>query len=86
MRIEIETDLRGPIRRAHRQKPSATGTESPRISRRERALRRIALGMHIEELVQSGQVESYAEVAKLCLVSRARVSQIVSYSRSLQQL
>jgi hypothetical protein len=49
--------------------------ESPRVPRLARLM---ALALHIEALVQSGTVSSYAEVARLGHVSRARVCQILS--------
>ena len=78
MRIELDADFRAPTRRTRRKKPVAKGAKPGRISRHERTLRRIALAQHIEHLVSTGQVESYAEIALMCGVSRARVSQVVS--------
>ena len=49
--------------------------ESPRVPRIARLM---ALALQIEALVQSGTVSSYAEVARLGHVSRARVCQILS--------
>jgi hypothetical protein len=43
-----------------------------------RIARLMALALHIEALLQTGTVSSYAEVARLGHVSRARVSQILS--------
>jgi hypothetical protein len=45
-------------------------------SRTDRRLYFIALARHIEEAVDSGQFESLAAVARVCRVSRARVSQM----------
>jgi len=41
----------------------------------------MALAMRLEELIRSGQVTGYAELARLGHVSRARLSQIVSLLR-----
>jgi hypothetical protein len=48
---------------------------SPRVPRIARLM---ALALHIEALVQSGTVPSYAQASRLGQVSRARVSQILS--------
>ena len=56
--------------------PKAPGTEpAPRVPRIARLM---ALAWHIETLVRGGTVSSYAEVARVGHVSRARVCQIVS--------
>ena len=45
-------------------------------SRADRRLYFIALALHIEYAVDSGEYESLAAVARACGVSRARVSQV----------
>src|SRR5712692_9892576 len=55
-------------------RPVAT-VPSPRVPRIARLM---ALALHIEALVQTGTVPSYAAAARLSHVSRARVSQILS--------
>jgi hypothetical protein len=57
------------------QAASPVTEESPCVPRIARLM---ALAFHIEALVQSGTVSSYAEVARLGHVSRARVCQILS--------
>jgi hypothetical protein len=52
-----------------------TKARSPRIPRIARLM---ALARHIEELVRSGTVGSYAAAARLGHVSRARMSQILA--------
>jgi hypothetical protein len=52
-----------------------TKTSSPRIARIAQLL---ALARHIDDLVRSGAVCSYAAAARLSHVSRARMSQIVA--------
>jgi len=54
---------------------SAASEESARVPRIARLL---ALAWHIEELVRSGTLASYAAAARLGHVSRARLSQIMS--------
>jgi hypothetical protein len=53
-------------------------TASPPSSRVPRIARLMGLALHVEALVGSGTISSYAEVARIGHVSRARVSQIVS--------
>ena len=76
MRIELDVDLgrRSEPPPAH---DDATRAEHRHLARQGRHLRRIALAQHIDHLVQSGQVESYAEIARMCGVSRAAVSKVV---------
>lgn len=74
MRVEMGVEFRSErrAREAEAQEPS-----DHEISRsRDRQLYWLALAMHIEELVLSGQVKSYAEIARMCDVSRARVSTV----------
>ena len=75
MRVELKVNLR----RRDRQPPSndrADKADNRRLDREERCLRQLALAQHIDQLVVTGQVESLAEVARMCGVSRARVSQV----------
>jgi len=48
----------------------------PRVSRL------MALAIHMQELVDSGEVTDYAELARLAHVSRARITQIMNRKRS----
>ena len=52
--------------------PSPVSTRAPRIARL------MALALRLEALVQAGTVGSYAELARLGHISRARLSQILS--------
>jgi hypothetical protein len=47
-------------------------------SRIPRVARLLALAWHVDELVRSGTVSSYAAAARLGHISRARMSQILS--------
>ena len=49
----------------------------------DQQLRWLALAIHIEDLVLSDQIKSYADIARLCGVSRARVSRILYSSSGL---
>jgi hypothetical protein len=55
--------------------PAATSPPSARVPRIARLM---ALALRLEALVQEGTVPSYAELARLGHVSRARLSQILS--------
>jgi hypothetical protein len=62
---------RGSRKRPTRQATAEAG-RVPRVSRL------MALAMRFDELIRSGQVTGYAELAKLGHVTRARLSQIAS--------
>jgi hypothetical protein len=53
----------------------------PPPSRHDRHLRNLALALHIQELIASGRIKNQAEVARLCEVSRARISQVMDLVR-----
>jgi len=69
-------------RRGRASRPEADGAGSPPnsmpSSRIPRIARLLALAWHVEGLVRSGTVSSYAAAARLGHVSRARLSQILS--------
>ena len=60
-----------PVATPTTQAPEACARRIPRIARL------IALARHIEALVRSGTVGSYAAAARLGRISRARISQIL---------
>jgi hypothetical protein len=67
--------------RGRSQEPHADERQPPTtvaLPRVPRIARLMALALHIETLIRVGAVSSYAEVARLGHVSRARVSQILS--------
>jgi hypothetical protein len=51
--------------------------ERLRVDRAERRARHLALAYWIDGLIRSGEVEDLAGVARMCGVSRARVSAVV---------
>ena len=53
-------------------------TEPLTEGRQPRVSRLMALAHHLEQLVTSGQVKDYAELARLGRVTRARISQIMN--------
>ena len=76
MRIELDVDL-NRCRDPAPATDKAAGAEQRRSAREDRRLRRIALAQHIDHLVQTGQVESHADIARMCGVSRAAVTKVV---------
>ena len=71
MRIELEAQWPGS--------PERSRTETETIPPTKRPLRRlwyIALTRHIDHLIETGEVASLAEVARMCCVSRARITQL----------
>ena len=56
----------------------ATETTKARLPRIPRIAQLLALARHIDDLVRSGTVGSYAAAARLGRVSRARMSQILA--------
>jgi hypothetical protein len=61
-----------------RQAAARSPDPSPATARVPRIARLMALALRLEALVQEGTVSSYAELARLGHVSRARLSQILS--------
>src|SRR6516164_10358834 len=82
--MNTSTVIRGtlPLRRrgsAQEHDPTpATETTKARSPRIPRIAQLLALARHIDDLVRSGAVCSYAAAARLAHVSRARMSQILS--------
>jgi hypothetical protein len=70
-RVHFNNRGRGSRKRPTRQSTAEAG-RVPRVSRL------MALAMRFDELIRSGQVTGYAELAKLGHVTRARLSQIAS--------
>ena len=74
--IECRVHFNNRGRGSRKRPPSDRGTDAegrvPRVSRL------MALALRLEELIRSGEVTGYAELARLGHVSRARLSQIVS--------
>jgi len=51
--------------------------KSTRTSHADRRLWFIAVARHCEELINTNQVDSHAEIARMCGVSRSRISQVL---------
>ena len=75
MRVEIAVELGQTRREPKAEKHKSHAPQIPRV--RDRQLRWLALALHIEDLVQNGKVANLAAVARMCGVSRARVSMVV---------
>jgi len=77
LRVEFKVKLAGR-RPAPKPAPGARA-ERLRQDRAARKARNLALAHYIDKLVRSGEVADLAAVARLCGVSRARVSAVVSF-------
>jgi hypothetical protein len=64
--------------RGSRKRPRFDCETDAEADRVPRASRLMALAIRFDELIRSGQVTGYAELARLGHVSRARLSQIAS--------
>jgi len=64
--------------RGSRKGPPSDRAASTEAGRVPRVSRLMALAMRFDELIRSGQVTGYAELARLGHVTRARLSQIAS--------
>jgi len=64
--------------RGSRKGPPSDRAASTEAGRVPRVSRLMALAMRFDELIRSGEVTDYAELARLGHVSRARLSQIAS--------
>jgi hypothetical protein len=73
MRIEIEVDWKTPVR----QRAPDNGQRHPTRGSPESQLYWLALALHIEDAIAPSKMKNYAEVARRCGVSRARVSQVI---------
>ena len=78
MTIEVPLSFQ-PVGRCGR-KALRPGQEKPALppGRVPRVARLMALALRVDELVRTGQVRSYTELASLGQVTHARISQIVS--------
>lgn len=79
LRVEFKVQLAGR-RPAPKAEPGAKA-ERQREDRAARRARNLALAYHIDHLIQSGEVADLAAVARLCGVSRARVTAIAGLRR-----
>jgi hypothetical protein len=77
LRVEFKVAFSG--RRAAPKAVPEPGVKAERlrVDRAARRARNLALAHYIDSLVRSGEVEDLAAVARMCGVSRARVSKVV---------
>ena len=73
--IECRVHFNNRGRGSRKRPPSDRGSEAGRVPRVSRLM---ALAMRLDDLIRSGQVTGYAELARLGHVTPARLSQIVS--------
>jgi len=78
LRVEFKMAVAGRRPAPTPEADPATRTERRRIDRAARRARNLALAYYIDGLVRSGEVADMAAVARMCGVSRARVSKVVS--------
>ncbi len=64
--------------RGSRKRPPSDRGSTAEAGRVPRVSRLMALALRLDELIHSGQVTGYAELARLGHVTRARLSQIMS--------
>src|ERR1700758_2675800 len=64
--------------RGSRKRPPSDRASTAEAGRVPRVSRLMALTVRLEELIRSGEVPGYAELARLGHVTRARLSQIMS--------
>jgi hypothetical protein len=75
--IECRVHFNNRGRGSRKRPPSDRGSDAE-AGRVPRVSRLMALALRLDELIRSGEVTGYAELARLGHVSRARLSQIAS--------
>lgn len=68
----------GRARRGRKQVREGAAETVPNPDRIPRVTRLMALAIHMDDLIQRGEVTDYAELARLAHVTRARVTQIMN--------
>jgi hypothetical protein len=78
-RFEVKTTLPHRVRQINRpERQPGMGVEVvPRPGRHIRAAQVLALALQFQEMIGSGEVRDYADLARLGCVSRERISQIM---------
>lgn len=75
MTVEFKVNFGGQ-RPAPKPAPAAKA-ERQLLDRAARRARNLALAHHIDSLIRSGEVEDLSAMARMCGVSRARISKVV---------
>lgn len=76
LRVEFKVQLAG--RRPEPKAAPGAKRERQRQDRASRRARNLALAHYIDHLIRSGEVADLAAVARMCGVSRARISKIAA--------
>ena len=75
--VEVKFKFRPSAPEAGRRgRPAAIAT-TPQSGKLPRITQMLALALHFEEMVQTGEARNYADLARLGCVTRERVSQIM---------
>lgn len=69
--VEIQFSLRSHAPVTTESRPLPSNGRLPRVTQV------LALAIHLENMIRSGEAKDYADVARLCCLCRERVSQIV---------
>lgn len=81
--MKVEVDVQFARGRRGRKRATTSGEKSnappARRGRLPRVTKLMALAIRFERLVQTGEVASYAELARLGHVTRARMTQIMAF-------
>jgi hypothetical protein len=77
--FEVKFKLKPTVREIQRAEQATEPTVSPtrRTGRYPRAAHVLALALQFQEMIDSGEVRDYADLARLGCVSRERISQII---------
>lgn len=76
--VTIESTIHfQPLRKGRKSIQAGTVPSTP-LGRVPRIAKLMALAIHFDELVRTGQVRDYAELARLGHVTRARITQIMN--------
>ncbi|MCA9289474.1 MAG: hypothetical protein KDA05_12860 [Phycisphaerales bacterium] len=75
-KVHLAKSSRGAIEVRSGAEPVAAAKPTPPTGRVPRVSKLMALALRIEDLVRTGQVADYADVARLAHVTRARIAQI----------
>ncbi len=78
MSLTIEATVHFKMQRQGRKTIRSGAAESPVVGRVPRIAKLMALALRFEQLIQSGQVRDYAELARRGRVTRARITQIMN--------
>jgi hypothetical protein len=78
MTIEVPVSFPHPDRGSHNEVGSGVDSTSLPAGRVPRVARLMALALRLDELVRTGQVASYSDLAALGHVTRARICQIMN--------